>query len=368
MLIKITLITRFLVRCTYMAIIILAISVSLTAAEDSLPPLPEGSFSVVVLPDTQDYIVKNTEIFTATTQWIVDNIEKQHIIFVTHVGDVIQRNIRSEWDVVRQCMDILHGRVAYAFSVGDHDMGLTKPKQSFTQRILRQTWRKFKRFWFSGEKGAMKRSKSDSSLFQEYFSQSRFSDFAWYGGGMKNNVNSFQIISAEGIYFVFIHLECNSPDEVLEWANGVFEKYPNHKAIVTTHMYLGPIEKPKTLQSFLDPTKGRMLWKKRHGVKGNTPEQMWQKCFSKHKNLFLILCGDQSRTQTMQQTSIGIHGNIVHELLSDYRDGYIRIIRFIPANEHIQVMTYSPYHQKYCEGTEIVSDRKEHQFMLPFRH
>ena len=136
--------------------------------------------------------------------------------------------------------------------------------------------------------------------------------------------------------------------------------------MITTHMYLGPRDRPRESRDFYDAPKGRMRWHKTHGKAGNTPQQLWEKCFSRHANVFLICCGDQSRTQTMHRTVTGEHGNPVHECLSDYRQGYLRIYRFEPAAQRISVMTYSPYQQKLCDGTEIVPDVDEHQFTLEY--
>ena len=279
-----------------------------------LPDAPGQSFSLVVIPDTQQYRPVESasaswrnEVFQSYTRWIVDNLTQQNIVFVTHVGDIVDRNVLGQWQVARQCMDRLHGRVPYGISVGNHDMT----------------------------------PEGDSSLFQQLFSKSRYESFAWYGGDFqpdsadettasRNNANSFQLFSAQGMDFVILHLECNAPDNVLAWADQVLQVHQERRVIVTTHMGLGPRERPKTPDGYFDLPKGRMTWKKCHGEQGNSPQQMWEKCFRKHRNLFLICCGDQSRTQAMHQVSVGDHGNTVHEVLSDYGANGLRLMRFCP--------------------------------------
>jgi len=324
------------------------------AGEHVLPAAPEGTFTIAVIPDTQGYRGKGTKrqpdskdavtnpVFEAYTKWIADNIERQRIVLVSHVGDIVDRDVPDQWEVARRCMDRLHGRVPYGISVGNHDM----------------------------------KGDGNSSLFQQYFPESRFADFEWYGGCFRNkgenqsisgnNANSCQLFSAEGLNFVFLHLECNAPDNVLAWADQVLERHSDRRALVTTHMGLGPRALPRTPRDFFDAPKGRMQWKKRHGKRGNTPEQMWQKCFRKHRNLFAIFCGDQSRTQAMRQTTLGEHGNPVHEALSDYGASGLRLYRFVPQENIIEGCTYSPFSRKLCEGTSIVRDRGEHQFTLKY--
>ena len=319
-----------------------------------LPPASEGTFSIAVIPDTQHYRGQKTKaepesktpltnpVFKAYVGWIAANLKSQRIVFVSHVGDIVDINNREQWTVARRHMDRLHGRVPYGISVGNHDMTRA----------------------------------GDSSLFQEFFPAKRFSKFDWYGGTFKpangrtaisgNNASSYQLFQAGGMYFVFLHLECNAPDDVLEWADGILKKHSHRRAIITTHMGLGPREKPKVARDYYDAPKGRMKWKKCHGNRGNTPQEMWDKCFRKHANLFMICCGDQSRTQALHQSVRGDQGNIVHEVLSDYGTNGMRIMRFVPRQNRIEVRTWNPVTRQLCLKTSIVSQRNQHQFELVY--
>ena len=326
---------------------------SLHAAE--FPTAPTGTFSIAVIPDTQHYRGRGSKaepdssqrvtnpVFEAYVDWTVDNLEQQQIVFVSHVGDIVDINERQQWTVARRLMDRLHGRVPYGISVGNHDM--------------------------SGS--------GDSSLFQEFFPASRFEQFDWYGGAFHkptgrpaisgNNANSYQLFSAAGMDFVALHLECNAPNDVLAWADDVLERHARRRAIITTHMNLGPRDKPKKAKDYFDAAKGRMTWKKCHGKRGNSAQEMWDKCFRKHANLFMICSGDQSRTQAMRQSVRADHGNTVHELLSDYGVAGLRVMRFVPSKDRIGVRTWNPLTQEFCRSTKIVSKVKQHQFELQYR-
>jgi len=334
---------------------ILAIVLPVSAGAAEIPNAPEGSFSIVVIPDTQHYRSRGTKAepnsmaqvnnptFQSYVDWVVDNIHRQRIVFVSHVGDIVDLNNDDQWSVARQCMDRLHGKVPYGISVGNHDMTRA----------------------------------GDSTLFQRYFPRTRFAKFAWYGGCFEppagqtaisgNNANSFQLFSAAGMNFVYLHLECNAPDDVLSWADDVLKRHADRRALITTHMGLGPRDKPKTSRSYFDAPKGRMTWTKRHGKRGNSPQQMWEKCFRKHRNVFIICCGDQSRTQALHQTSRGEFGNFVHEVLSDYGKNGLRVMRFVPRANQIEVRTWNPLKGELCESTTIVPERGQHQFGLTYR-
>ena len=91
--------------------------------------------------------------------------------------------------------------------------------------------------------------------FRNTFPPRGFQEFGWYGGFFAgdperpghsgNNANSCQRFTAEGIDFIVLHLECNAPDNVLAWADGILETHADRLAIISTHMDLGPLEKPK---------------------------------------------------------------------------------------------------------------------------
>ena len=173
-----------------------------STASPELPSAPEDTFSFAVIPDTQRYKWKGTRaepeseapvtnaVFDTYTKWIQANIEPQRIVFVSHVGDIVDRNVLAQWDVARNAMDRLHGRIPYRISVENHDMTRS----------------------------------GDSSLFQQYFPAPRYEGLAWYTGIFTpesdiaisgNNANSYQLFTGNGSEFVFLHLECNAPDDVL---------------------------------------------------------------------------------------------------------------------------------------------------------
>ena len=324
-------------------------SAPLIAAE-TLQPAPADSFSIVLIPDTQAYKGEGTKgssqntnpvtnpIFRAHTDWIAANLQRQKIAFVSHVGDIVDIDEPRQWKVAQECMDVIHGKIPYGISVGNHDMT----------------------------------NAGDSTLFQQYFPKSRFEQFDWYAGCYSgnpkdskfsgNNANSFQLFTAGGIPWIFLHLECNAPDDVLEWANGVLEKHADRRALITCHMGWGPLEKPKQDDEYYTGSKGRMRWSKIHGARGNTAQQIWDKCYRKHPNLVAVFSGDQSRTQAYKAASTGDHGNVVHELLQDYGSGWLRIYRFLPLENRVQAITFNPKTEELCEGTKIVPAREEHQF------
>lgn len=327
-----------------------ACSIARAAALDA--PAAEA-FTIAVMPDTQHYTGVDTKLTPKSTaplanehlatqvRWLTQNIDAQRIVFISHVGDIVDINREVQWALAAELLAPLHGRVPYSLSLGNHDMT---------------------------EKG-------DAQLFQRFFPASRFRAFPWYAGTFESkdpkrisgdNANSCQLFSAGGIDFIHVSLECNAPDDVLAWAGALLTRHADRLALITTHMDLGVIEKPKTNEGFYADPQGRMRWAKRHGKRGNTPTQMFEKLYRKHANLRIVFSGDQSRVTALHLTSTGEQGNTVHHCMSDYGSlGPLRLYRFFPARNEVQVITYDPVAGALVEQTKFKPLRSSHQFTLP---
>lgn len=335
------------------AMLVLVLATGLRGAE--LDRLPPDAFTIVVIPDTQGYRGAGTKkeptstspvtnpVFENHTRWITENLRSQNIVFVSHVGDIVDVNNEAQWPVARQCLDRLHGVVPYALTVGNHDM----------------------------------KREGDASLYQKYFGADRFAAFPWYGGSFEperasrtvsgNNVNSVQLFSAGGLDFVHLSLECNAPDDVLAWADATLRTHAGRRALISTHMDLGPLEKPKTDAGYITDPKGRMRWVKIHGSRGNSPQQLWDKLYRRHPNLGFIFSGDQSRTTAQRLSIAGDAGNVVHALMSDYTSsGPLRLYRFFPLQDEVQVITYDTTRRQVVDSMPHVPDRAQHQFTLSY--
>lgn len=350
----------------YVCLAVLMLCAPFLRAE-KLPPLPEGAFTYVVIPDTQLYHGKGAKVkkgrkspkgpasnpaFQSRVEWIAANIEKEKIVFVSHVGDIVDVPNDSQWALASGIMSQLDGKVPYGIAPGNHDM-----------------------------------VGGSTALFNEWFPSSRYEANAWYAGAFAGYVNgegrkvcsgnadSCQLFEAGGMKFVVLHLECNAPVQVLEWADSMLEKHSDRKAIVCTHMFLGFITKESNSGGWGKNAPpgglfGCMQWKKRHGDEGVTAVDMWEKCFSKHKNLFLIVCGDQGAAICWRETMKGVHGNTVHAVLQDYprtadNEDWIRLYRFLPAQRKIDVWTYSPQRDRVCLSAGFRKGRDWHVFSLP---
>lgn len=242
------------------------------------------NFTLVALPDTQNYSTSYPDTFTAQTQWIVDHKTTHNIVFVTHLGDIVNTASSTlEYTRADTSMDVLdNGNVNYSVGPGNHDVPTT--------------------------------------LYNTYFGISRFSGKSYYGGYYgSNNDNNYSLFSASGLDFILINLQYQPGSAILDWADALLKTHSDRHAIVASHSILNT-NATWSYQAIYDALKD-------------------------NPNLFLMLCGhmhsENMRTDVYNE-------NTIYSLLSDYQDepnggnGYLRLMEFSPTDNKIYVKTYSP--------------------------
>lgn len=290
--------SRVIAACCLLAIIL--VHPGIAGAEDK--DATEKSFSVVLLPDTQNYSEKYPDTYFSQALWIRQQAAKDNIKFVIHLGDIVQTSTKEpEWKNADRAMQLLDGVVPYSMAPGNHDMVVTN---------------------------------RDSSLYNKYYSPARFEGRPWYGGHMgDNNDNNYCFFEGSGMKFMIINLEFAPRDETLEWAAGVASTHPDHRIIVATHCYMRPKQRDTSCASA-------------YKIAGNSGEEIWQKLIRKQPNIFLVVSGHVLGVGL--QTSTNDAGGKVLEMLTDYQglpnggNGWLRSLKFVPAENKIHVRAYSP--------------------------
>lgn len=298
-------------------------------ATHSVRPPDDDTFTVAVIPDTQDYPCREPHLFAAATRWIAHHAATQNIAFVTHVGDVVGTPVAEHYDDARRCLEPIHGSLPYGLCPGNRD--IIPPD-------------------------------GDTSAYARAFGQRAFSRFPWYIDAAFGGICSAQTFTAMNQRYLALHLPCNATDPMLDWANTVLAAHTDRTALVTTHMYLGPVDKLPDKSRWRESPLGVMRWRKCFGDAGNCPQRLWERCFQHHANVRLIFCGDQSRVQAMHLTQHREGMPPVHSLMSDYRAGAIRLVRITPRTGHVEVITFSPFLRQLIHSTEQAPALHLHQF------
>ena len=307
------------------------LSINLIGIMVSLPLILEAksvtldsteNFTIVVLPDTQYYSDNYPWIFDNQTQWIIENKESMNIVFVTHLGDLVDHwESIEEWNNANTSMSKLNGNLPFGVLPGNHD---------------------------GAETGG------NLINYNNYFGFNRFKNESWYGGAYQNiNTNNYQLFSAGGDDYLIFHIQFDPSDGVLFWASNVIDKYPSRRVIVSTHDYVH----------------GYYYYSNSRSEIG---KNMWEKLVKPHADqIFLVLSGHYENE--VRITSLE-DGYFVHQLLSDYQDrpnggnGWLRIIEFSSINNEISIRTYSPYLDRYetDSNSQFMLDNKitESKFIL----
>lgn len=276
-------------------------------------PVAGPDFTFIALPDTQYYVSSLNgglpAMFTDQTQWIVDNKTALNIAYVAQLGDCVEHGDNGgepvEWINADAAMSLLEDPlttmlpdgIPYSIAPGNHDQTPIGDPDGSTM------------------------------FYNQYFGVARFSGRSYYGGHYgSNNDNHYELFSASGLDFIVINLEYDTtPDAaVLAWADALLTTYSNRRAIVVSH------------------------WIVNTGNPGSfgTQGQAVYDALKAHPNFFLMLSGHVPGEGRRSDT---FGGNTVNALLADYQgrtgggNGWLRILRFSPANNTVQVQTYSPW-------------------------
>ncbi|MCC6395704.1 MAG: metallophosphoesterase, partial [Bacteroidetes bacterium] len=250
---------------------------------------PGPDFSLIVLPDLQNMSQSYPTVLNSMTQWIADNKTTNNIAFVTQVGDIVNTSSSAaQWTNADAAFDIVDAAgVPYSVSPGNHDLG---------------------------------------GLYESYFGVARFTGKSWYGGHYNtDNLNSYSLFSGSGNDFIVINLQYSPGTAILDWADALLKANATRRGIVVQHDILNVNDSWNNQNSY-------------NALKDNP-------------NLFLMLCGHMhtSTDGAAYRAELGDDGHTIHIVQADYQefanggDGWMRIMRFSPADDMIYMTTYSPY-------------------------
>lgn len=119
-------------------------------------------------------------------------------------------------------------------------------------------------------------------------------------------VNSYKTANICGVNYIFITIDHNPTDGVVEWLDSILTEYYNYRAIVTTHHYL---TNTGELAQRYDGAQHKAAF-------GNYPTVLWNEVLSKHENVFMIVSGHTGSTvDLVSNIAEGEKGNEVLQVL-----------------------------------------------------
>jgi len=347
-----------------------SMALPLVCLSPDLIPLPIGSadadeFSIVVIPDTQNYIqnlrgIANRQMFRDQINWIVANQKKSNIVYVTQLGDLSQsinmaKPGRDEKEATliseerfRACDTIMRpldlAKIPYGIAVGNHDQ-----------------------FPMAGDATG-----GSTELFHKWFINqgkgiSRFQGKAFLGGTREKGSydDHYDVFKAGGRSWIVVYLEFDddqekniSDDEARNtWALELLKKHADHTAILVTHN-AGNITK----KAF-----------------GRQAQMIYDKVKTQ-PNLIMVLGGhvgnkkgdvNYFRTDRAGMSPVRTYISDFQSLSSDGTvektnggNGYLRVMKFSVKNNTVKVSTFSPYLMSRGEPNQF-ENVAPHQFQKP---
>ncbi len=364
-------------------------------------------FSIAVIPDTQNYAdythqknagfaINAGDLFIEQMQYIANNAVTNggDIAFVASVGDVWQHQSKSMDDAhaergFKRRTDLPAGFNDY-LGPKEETLSFELPKAREAYQLISNAGLPFgvapgnhdydamwsvagyepdyskiaeKERGFVQAIGTLHVGGLDNfrSVFGEH--TAFFNARPWYVASYNGGTSSAQIFTAGGYQFLHIALEMQPGDDVIQWAENVIEEHKGKPTIVSTHEYLNTqgerVANPLVDLAAADPEGN------------NGPQQMWDKLFSQHEQIFLVLCGHQHGQN--YRVDANRFGQSVHQVLADYQDrgqvgldagqpldpmmrrpvgigdGWFRLMQFDlnRGAPHISVKTYSSHYKKF---------------------
>lgn len=294
----------------------------------------EYAFSLAVVGDTQtltfygarDLSYGYTNTLPNLYQWIVDNVEAKNIQYVLGLGDItekgygddekyagkyVEETCEREWTFAKECITKMDGIVPYSLVRGEGHDG----EEPFNRYFSTHT----------------PYTENISGYFRE--------------GDVTNVYHTFAVGEQK---YMILALDSGIPDDVIEWAGQVIDANPDHKVIITTHMYLDG-----------DGThlvSGDTHYASSYDKTYNNGDVLWKELFSKHENIFLVMCGHKTNDDVVIKQAKGDNGNTVTQMLIDPQVidgqvdggyGMVAMLYFSTDGETVGVEYYSTTKDAY---------------------
>ncbi|HEX5472073.1 MAG TPA: lamin tail domain-containing protein [Lacipirellulaceae bacterium] len=306
-----------------------------TVAQTPFTPSPDAAWSMVIMPDTQNYVkwADYQSILTGTTTWIRDNRDAYKIQAVLQEGDIVNNDNTNnptsgdqvstqQWQAARTSFSVLNGYVPYIMAAGNHDFGTTNAQNRDT-------------------------------MINNYFhpSDNPLTDPA-QGGILKGEMNDGDISNAyyaftapDGRKMLIFSLEWEPRPAVVTWANQIaaLPQYADYTASLLTHNYLESNGARSTTTNVAGDASG---------------ETLWQNLIKPNSNFEMVFNGHFGGDGVANLASTDNAGKKVEQMFLNTQfetmggDGWIRLVEFLNDGKTVRIRTYSPYLDLYRTGSD----------------
>jgi len=321
--------------------------------KEDIKPVTDFEYSFAVIGDTQTMCENDPDAMHSIYDWLLDNKEDEKIEYVIGLGDITNHSTDAEWTVANSAISKLNGKIPYVLSRGNHD-----DWDDFNRNLHNGFYEKtVDGMMNSGsvsltdknQPGLIKTTLEDGTVVYK----TREGDIP-EGENVKGDLtSSYRYFNIQGTDYLIMTLDFAPSEKTLDWANSVIKAHPDHKVIAVTHAYMyrdgttidkGDCYPPTYYSGYKDAQNG---------------DDMWEKCFSKHKNVVMVLSGHDPWQQVVYRQDKGEKGNVVTQMLIDaqYVDlnngsvGMVAMFYFSNDGNTLTVRYYSV--EKDCYGSPL---------------
>lgn len=289
-------------------------------------PVPAGSFTLAVLPDTQyeaaDDVDAADTAFAAQTRWLAEQADALNLRMVLHEGDAVDAACEpAQWDRAVAAMSVLDDAgIPYAISAGNHDV---------------------RYYPYEPDPCTDGEPVDHAAEFTAHFPLATQQAMPTFGGAYADDaLNTFHTFEAGGEQFLVLALEFGPEAAEADWALQVARDHPDDHVILLTHDLIGPdgeLRGGASTSTDALPKPPRL-----------TGAELWDRAIAPASNVVLTLNGHVTEGTAGRSVAPADDGHPVHRLLANYqtldggRTGYLRLLTVDPAAATIEVRTYSP--------------------------
>ncbi len=320
--------------------------------KEDVEPVTDYEYSFAVVGDTQAMCKGDSDAMNSVYDWILANQKSQKIEYVIGLGDITNDSTDKEWSTANSAISKLNGKIPYVLTRGNHD-----DWDDFNRNLHNGFYEKtVNGLMNSGninlsdpvnQPGVIK--KTDANGKVSYITRE---EDVPEGGTVKGDLtNSYRYFTVQNTKYLIITLDFAPTEATLKWVDSVLKAHPNHKAIIVTHAYMYRDGTTIDAGDCYPPTYYSGYTNAQNG------DDMWNKCFSKHKNVLMVLSGHDPWQHIVYRQDKGVNGNTVTQMLIDpqYMDsfigstGMVAMFYFSDDGETLTVRYYSV--EKDCYGS-----------------
>jgi hypothetical protein len=294
-----------------------------TTVQAPFEPSPDAAWSIVYLPDVQNYNSSDGNFVREVGQmnWILNNKAAFNIKAVVQGGDLVNQNQSdTQWQRAKDAFHMLDGQVPYILAAGNHDFGTTNFQNRNTQYNN----------YFKITDNPLN-NPAAGGIIKGTFEPNK----------LENSYSTFT--GPDGRKMLIFNLEFYPRQAVLDWADSIAgqPQYADYTAMLLTHAFIGS---------------GNTRWNagaNEFPVEGNDGVDMWNELVKVNGNFEMTYNGHFGGDGLGYRNDPNNAGVDVHQMFYDTQwqtnggNGWMQVVEFLKDGQGVRIRTYSPHFDLY---------------------